>query len=139
MRRRPEAELKGYSDIGLPACGKKGDQPAFVLDISEKTKARCGEEVCIHGDIILVSTLRKISRIKCPVPKFYTDFSPRTEPIVRADFFPLCSPSSPGSDQSSVVVIAAVVLTVVINADSAERKGIGVSTLKPKVKLWNTR
>jgi hypothetical protein len=63
VRSGPEAELKGYSDIGLAACGEQRNQPALVLDITRKTKARSGEDVCVDRDIILAPALREITRI----------------------------------------------------------------------------
>jgi len=139
VRSGPEAELKGNSDIGLGACGKQRDQPALVLDIPRKTKARSGEDVCIDRDIILAPALRNITGIEYAVPKFYADFSAWREPIIRADLFPLCRPSNPGSDQPSVIVVAAVVLTVVVDANPAERDGVCISSLHPEIQVRDSR
>src|SRR5579864_7889658 len=133
VRSWPEAELKGYSDIGLGACGEQRNEPALVLDIPCETKARSGEDVCIDRDIVLAPALRNITGIEYAVPKFYADFSAWREPIIRADLFPLCRPSNPGSDQPSIIVVAAVVLTVVVDANPAEGDGVCISPLYPEI------
>jgi len=139
VRSGPEAELKGYSDIGLGACGEQRNEPALVLDIPRETKARSGEDVCIDRDIVLASALGNITGIEDAVPKFYADFSAWREPIIRADLFPLCRPSNPGSNQPSVIVVAAVVLTVVVDTNPAERDGVCISPLHPEIQFRDSR
>ena len=90
VRSWPEAELKRCGDVGLPACGKKGNLPAFVLDIACKAKAwRRAKKSAFTATSFWLPPCGRYTRIECSVPKFETDFSSRAKPIIRADLFAL--------------------------------------------------
>ena len=131
----PEAELKRNSDVGLRSGCKQGNPPALVLDIAGKTKTLSCKDVRIQGDVILAPALRNVTRIEYAMPEFEADLPAWAEPVIGSDLFALGGASDPGSDQAPIVVVAADVLCVVINADPAERKWIGVSALKPEIEL----
>src|SRR5262249_43319535 len=135
VRSWPEAELKRYSNVGLRSGCQQRNPPTLVLDIAGKTKTRPGKDVRIHGDIVLAATIWKIAGIERAVPKFEADLPPWAEPIIRSNLFALRGASDPGSDQASIVVVAAVVLCVEVDAISAEREWIRVSALKPEVEF----
>jgi hypothetical protein len=109
------------------------------LYVALKAKSGPGEEVRIHSDVILGSTLWKIARVEGSVPEFNADLLARAEPVVRPDQFALCRTSDPGSDEASIVVVSAVVLAVVINAYAAERRRVGVSAFESEIQLGNSR
>jgi hypothetical protein len=41
----------------------------------------------------------------------------------------------PGSDQAAIIVVAAVVLAVAVDADPAKRNGVGISAFESEVQL----
>src|SRR3954470_24270070 len=98
VRSWPEAELERRADVRLFSSSKQRDPPALVLDVAREPKARSGEDVCIHGDVVLAPPLGKIAGIEYPVPKFEADFLTRAKPILRADLFALCGTPNPGAD-----------------------------------------
>ena len=85
----PEAELKRHRHVRLATRGQQRNLPALVLHVAGKTKARAREDIRVHRNVILGSTLWKILRVNLPVPEFQTDFLPRPQPVVCLDQFAL--------------------------------------------------
>src|SRR5215467_351873 len=131
----PETELEGSGHIGLVIYGQKRNSPLFVLNTARKTEARSGEDIRIHRNVILAATLWNISGVEDTVPEFKTDFLAWAEPIVALDLFPLCSAADPCAYQTAVVVVSTDILCVVVNANTTEGRGIGVSAFKSQVQL----
>src|SRR5205807_4732749 len=94
---RPKAELNRHGYVGLASGRQEWDLPAFVLHICRKAKALAHEEIGIHGNIVLSSTLGYISWVEFSVPEFDAEFLAGPDPIIRADEFTLGRAPDPGS------------------------------------------
>ena len=129
----PEAELKRSQYIGLGAWCEQRNLPTFILYVPRNAKTRSRKDVRVHSDVILCSALGKIAPVNFSVPEFHADFLSRTQPIVHPDRFALCRASDPSPNQSTIIVVSAIVLTVVINAGTTEHNGVRVSALESQV------
>ena len=129
----PETELEGSGHIGLVIYGQKRNSPLFVLNTARKTEARSGEDIRIHGNVILAAALWNITGVEDAVPKFEADFLARSKPVVALDLLPLGGAADPCTYQTPVVVVSANVLRVLINANTTEGGRVGISAFKSQI------
>ena len=118
-----------------------GSSPAVVsasvhtATVPESRNPDLDQQVRVHSNIGLRSTLRQELLIDLPVPQFDSDFLGRTQPIIADDRFALRRSADPARDQLTVVRVSVHILKVVIKASVASWKidRNGESSLQPQI------
>ena len=107
----------------------------FILYAASEAETWSAEQIGIHCDIILGSSVREEKAVHLAMSKFEPDLVFRRQPVIASDGFTLGRAPDPGSDQASVIVVSAVILAVVVHAYAAERNWVGVSAFQAQVQF----